>query len=145
MSFTEGMIATLEEFDQRINALDPEQDDFVHRADALVVALSPELAPLVYEPIFRFFEAHPTAVCGAPGTFVHHVEDYYPNYVIALRQSVNRAPSYNGVLMINRILNSKISDAERLDYTSILRSVISNASAPDIVRRMAERFLVRQP
>jgi hypothetical protein len=138
------MIATLGEFEQRISALDPEQVDFVLRADDLVAALSQEIAPLVYEPILRFFEAHPRADCGAPGTFVHHVEDYYPNYVVALRQSVSRAPSYNGVLMLNRILNSKISDAERVEYLAILRSVISNASAPDTVRSMAKRFLDRQ-
>jgi hypothetical protein len=137
------MITTVEEFEHRLKPLDPEQVDFVVRADELVEALTQELAPLVYEAVFRFFEAHPAADCGAPGTLVHHVEDYYPNYVLALRQSVGRTPSYNGVLMINRILNSKLSDQEQAEYLAVLKSVITNASAPDTVRAMAKGFVAR--
>jgi hypothetical protein len=138
------MISTVEEFERRLGPLDPEQVDFVLRADELVSALSQDLAPLVYDPILRYFEAHPKADCGAPGPLIHHVEDYYPNYVTALRESVSRAPSYNGVLMINRILNSKISNEARADYLEVLRSVVSNGTAPDNVRSMTRRFLDRQ-
>jgi hypothetical protein len=138
------MISTIEEFEQKLRGLDPDEVDFVLSVDALVEELSPAIAPLVYEPILRFFEAHPEADCGAPGTLLHHVEAFYPNYALALRRSVRRVPSYNGVLMINRILNSKLSESERAEYLAILRSVIGDASAPATVRDMAERFLARQ-
>jgi hypothetical protein len=138
------MISTVEEFERGLDALDPERDDFVLQADELVAGLAPEIAPSVYEPILRFFESHPKAACGAPGTLVHHLEDYYPKYVVSLRESVHRAPSYNGVLMINRILNSSVSREERTEYLGILRSVVSNGTAPGEVRNMAKRFLDRQ-
>jgi hypothetical protein len=141
----ENMIATIEQFEQKLKTLDPGEVDFVARVDDLVGDLSHEVAPLVYEPILRFFEAHPGADCGAPGTLVHHVEAYYPNYVLALRQSVSRVPSYNGVLMINRILNSKLSEEERAEYVAVLRSAVSDASASDTVRGMAKRCLARHP
>lgn len=137
------MIATIEELERRLKQLDPESVDVVVRMDELVDALEQGIAPLVYEAVFRFFEAYPAADCGAPGAFVHHIENYYPNYVSALRQSVNRCPSYNGVLMINRILNSETSLEERAEYLKVLKSAVNSASAPDEVRSMAERFLVR--
>ena len=138
------MIATVDEFERRLVQLDPERFDFVLRADELIAALSPEIAPQVYAAILRFFEAHPEARCGAPGTLVHHIENYYPNYVATLRESVTRAPSYNGVLMINRILNSSISEADRHEYVSILRSVALGDSAPETIQNLAIGFLNRQ-
>ena len=98
------MIETIDEFERRLNALNPEDDAFVIDIDELIEDLAPSLNNKVYEPIFHFFEIHPEADCGAPGTLVHHVEDYYPNYVDSLIESVHRRTSYNGVLMINRIL-----------------------------------------
>jgi len=138
------MIPTVDEFERRLNGFDPEKEDFVLQIDDLVASLSQDIAASVYEPIFHFFENHPKADCGAPGTLVHHVEEYYPNYVASLRDSVRRAPSYNGVLMINRILNSNISDEERTEYLNTLRSVVSKGTAPEEVRSMTKRFLDRQ-
>lgn len=137
------MIPTVEEFERRLRALDPQDDAFVLQVDELIAELPPEIVDSVYKPILRFFESHPGAICGAPGTLVHHVEDYYPNYVNLLRESVCRAPSYNGVLMINRILNSNISKAERQEYLAILRSAANNATAPEQVRSIARRFFDR--
>jgi hypothetical protein len=141
--FVEDVISTVAQFEEKLKSLDPAEVDFVLRVDEFVGDLSLQIAPMVYEPIFRFFEAHPSADCGAPGTLVHHVEDYFPNYVTALRQSVARTPSYNGVLMINRILNSKLSDEERTENLAVLRSAVDHDSAPETVRAMARRFLAR--
>jgi hypothetical protein len=137
------MIGTAKEFEERLSQLDPRKADFALSVDELIGALTQETAPFVYESIFRFFEAHPAADCGAPGALVHCVEHHYPNYVPALLQSVIGTPSYNGVLMINRILNSKLSDEERSQHVAALISVTQNASAPETVRAMAKRFLAR--
>lgn len=138
------MIETLEEFERRLGDLDPEEVDFSLRCDELIEVLSPSLNDAVYNVILRFFEAHPGAICGAPGTLVHHVETCYPNYVDALIDSVKEKPSFNGVLMINRILNSKVDDelARRLFDALVLAS--KDASIPLHVREMAVRFVERQ-
>jgi hypothetical protein len=124
--------------------LDPSNDDFVLQTDELVANLAENIQDAIYDAILRFFERHPEADCGAPGTLVHHIESYYPNYVRSLRESVRRAPSYNGVLLINRILNSNISESDRQEYLTLLRSVMNEERTPDTVRDMAGRYLHRQ-
>jgi hypothetical protein len=81
---------------------------------------------------------------GIPGTLVHLIERYYPSYKAALLESLCRSPSYFGVVMVNRILNSKLSAPERAEYLQALNEVVSNGSAPLVVRKTTERFLVRQ-
>ena len=124
--------------------LDPYADEFVIQADELVEHLSPEIADSIYPAVFEFFEATPDADCGAPGTLVHHVEEFYPHYLPALKQSVRRKPSYNGVLMINRILNSDMDETERSELMQILRATVVESSAPDEVIEMVERFIRRR-
>lgn len=124
--------------------LDPYADDFVIHADELVEQLDPEIADSVYPSVFEFFETAPDADCGAPGTLVHHVEHFYPNYLSALKESVMRKPSYNGVLMINRILNSELAETDRGELMKILRAVVADRSAPDEVIDMVEGFIERR-
>lgn len=138
------MIETASEFRHRLMQLDPLADEFVVDADELLEDLSPEIADAVYPVIFEFFEATPEADCGAPGSLVHHVEHFYPNYLAELKDSVRRAPSYNGVLMINRILNSDLSSPERNELMEILAAISAKADAPEEVARMAERFIGRR-
>jgi hypothetical protein len=136
-----SMIETADEFENRLLLLDPEEDAFVIHADELIEDLSPSINDKVYEPIFRFFELHPLADCGAPGTLVHHVEDYYPNYVEALIDSVHRKTSYNGVLMIHRILNSDVDDELRRRLFDAVLRASNDATAAPHVREMAVRFV----
>ena len=138
------MITSADNFRKQLMCLDPYADEFVIQADELVEQLSPEIADSVYLAIFEFFETAPDADCGAPGTLVHHVEDYYPNYLSALKDSVRRKPSYHGVLMINRILNSDLVDAERSELMEILRATVADRAAPDEVIEMAEGFIERR-
>lgn len=137
------MIETTEEFENRLGALDPEDVAFIVHTDELIEDLSPFLSDKVYEPIFRFFEVHSHADCGAPGSLVHHVESFYPNYVNALLESVRRTPSYNGVLMINRILNSDIDDELRRRLFDALLIASSDATVVSQVRKMADGFVKR--
>ncbi|MEM0896215.1 MAG: hypothetical protein AAGJ79_04950, partial [Verrucomicrobiota bacterium] len=138
------MITSVEDFRERLIRLDPYADEFVIHADELVEGLSPDIADSVYPAILEFFEAAPDADCGAPGTLVHHVEGYYPNYLAGLKESVKRKPSYNGVLMINRILNGDLDAADRSDLMQILRDTAANQDAPDEVIEMVEGFIERR-
>lgn len=138
------MITSTDDFRERLKRLDPYADDFVIQTDELVEGLSPEIANAVFPAVFEFFEAAPDADCGAPGTLVHLVEHYYPNYLAALKDSVRRRPSYNGVLMINRILNSDLDRAERFELMEILRATVTDQDAPEEVIEMTERFIARR-
>ncbi|RYD83679.1 MAG: hypothetical protein EOP84_07530 [Verrucomicrobiaceae bacterium] len=138
------MITSADEFRDRLMRLDPYADEFVIHADELVAQLAPEIADSVFPAVFEFFEAAPDADCGAPGVLVHHIERYYPNYVSGLRESVRRRPSYNGVLMINRILNSDLDETSRTELMEILRAVVANHSAPDEVIEMTVGFIERR-
>lgn len=138
------MITSTDEFRERLKRLDPYADDVVILADELVESLAPEIANAVFPAVFEFFEAAPDADCGSPGTLVHLVEHYYPNYLAALKDSVRRKPSYNGVLMINRILNSDLDQAERSELMEILRATVTDQETPDEVIEMAEGFISRR-
>jgi hypothetical protein len=138
------MIATVEEFETRLNRLDPDDSAFVLRIDELIGDVAPSIADKVYLAILQFFETHPNADCGAPGTLVHHIEEFYPNYVESLIESVNRRPSYNGALMVNRILNSAIDPKLRSRLLAALVGIIKGheqlaAHVLEMVRDFIER------
>jgi hypothetical protein len=138
------MIESLAEFDRFLNALNPAADEFVLQIDELVEQLPESIAAEVYPAVFAFFEKHPDADCGAPGTLVHHVERYYPNYVDTLLQSARNKPSYNSALMLNRILNSDIPDLQRAEMLDILNSIAASDAVSSIVRDLAMRFIQYQ-
>ena len=131
------MIETIDEFSRRLEQLDPDDAGFAVETHDVIKELSPSVAENVYTAIFLYFEAHPEADCGSPGALVHHIEKYYPNYVDALIQSVNRQPTFYGVWMINRILNSSVKSGlrQRL-FESIVRASNDPLAAPH-VREMA--------
>lgn len=137
------MIETIDEFELQLSRLDPHDHAFVLHADALIESLSPELHANVYDVIFRFFEVYADADCGAPGTFVYLVEAFYPNYVDSLLASVDRKTSYNGVLMINRILNSKVNDDLRNQLMTRIVRASRDETAATHVREMAACFVQR--
>ena len=137
------MIETIDEFERQLSQLDPHDVAFVLHADALIGNLSPDLHAKVYDVILRFFETHADADCGAPGTLVHHIEAFYPNCVEAIIASVDRKTSYNGVLMIHRILNSKVNDELRERLFARIVKASRDETATAHVREMAARFVQR--
>jgi hypothetical protein len=138
------MIESIDEFERQLDALDPDPDEVAFVADTylLLEQLSPILHPHVFDTIFRFFESHSDSACGAPGPLVHHIEQFFPNYVDSLIGSVTRRPSYCGVWIINRILNSDVD----LDLHQRLLAALVVAASPDHlaavhVREMADHFV----
>jgi hypothetical protein len=137
------MIESLESFAERLNAMDPDDDAFVLRVDDLVEKTNLRLLESIYPIVFRFFEAHPESYCGMPGTLVHVIEDYYPNYVDELIDSVSRAPSTNTVLMVNRILNSQIDSKLRHRLLQCLKDVTMQSNVSTLVQDEARSFWER--
>jgi len=137
------MITTPEAFSELLFQLNPDDDAFVLHVDDLVTNTIPDVLERAYPAIFRFFEAHPENDCGMPGTLVHMMEDYYPNYVDELIESVNRVPSTNSVLMVNRILNSDVDEELRNRLIQCLRDTCTRKNAASLVKEEAQRYLDR--
>ena len=136
------MTSDLQTLSNILAGLDPEADGFELQADQLVIGLDPMLGDAVCQPIFKFFEDHPLSYAGAPGTFIHHIETFYPAYVPALMQSVDRCPSVNTLLMANRILNSRDCGPQlRSEFLRLLQSVSeSQTCEPDLVEHASRYF-----
>jgi hypothetical protein len=137
------MIDSVADFSDQLNRLNPDDDAFVLRVDDLVEQTSPATLEIAYSAIFRFFEAHPENDCGMPGTLVHMMEDYYPNYVDDLVDSIRRTPSTNTVLMVNRILNSDVDGDLRNRLIECLRDASMSDGGSPLVKEEAQRYLER--
>lgn len=138
------MIDSIEEFTRCLHRLDPEHPGFVRHCDDLLESLSPDVAENAYIPIFDYFKMHPESDMGAPGSLIHHVEHYDPNYIPALLHDAKISPSYNSILMVNRILNSELSDSDRLEMMEILHQTTSAKHIPETVRELASELLEYQ-
>ena len=94
--------------------------------------------------IFGIFQRNPgEAGLGTPGPLVHALEAQ-GGYETALKASLALMPSFYGVWMVNRILNAKRGDAERVELLGILQRVCQLSQTPEFVRTQAQRFLKRQ-
>ncbi len=136
-------MSKVETFESILMTFDPQDDDFLLRVDDLVEEFSEDFEPLI-PSIFKFFERNPMDDCGAPGTLVHLIEEFYPNYVPALLESLRRRPSYHTILMLNRILNSEISSEQRTEFTGILNHIKNNEFVESELREEAADFLYYQ-
>lgn len=132
------------EFEESIMSLDPTDDDFVLQVDNLVESVEEKNYEQLIPSIFRFFESHPLDDCGAPGTLVHLVENFYPNYKDSLLNSIKNSPNVVAILMVNRILNSNLSPQERDEYLSALNIVALNGEISDRLNNKAKHFIEYQ-
>jgi hypothetical protein len=137
------MISDLPIFADHLQRLNPAHEDFVPSAEALLDQLAPGLGSSVAPAIFAFFERYSELDISSPGSFMLHLESFYPFYLGDLVASLKRHPSYNGVIMGNRALNSPDCPA---DVRSSLFQALEEAtagSAHQKVKDLACRFLLR--
>ena len=125
-------------------SLDPEAVEFPLWIDALIIAVPESLQSQLIPSMFKYAEVNPDFSKGAPGTMVHFIEAYYPTYKNVLLESLVRNPSQMGVLMVNRILNSKLESEERAEYTAAVALVRDNPNVRASVRKEADDFLKYQ-
>ena len=144
LSRSDKIIDTIEEFTRCLHKLDPEHPGFVCHCDDLLESLSPDVAENAYIPIFDYFKLHPESDVGAPGALIHHVERYGTNYIPALLHDAKTFPSYNSILMVNRILNSELTDADRFQMMEILRQTADAKHVSEIINELASELLEYQ-
>ena len=63
------------------------------------------------EPIFTLFEERPDDDFGAPGPLVHYIEKI-EDYEKELMNSLNRKPTIQNLMVINRLLNGNYSEKD---------------------------------
>lgn len=131
-------------FELDLMKLNPRSDNFVIKVDQLLEQYENEDYEPLIPAILSFFEKHPVDDCGAPGTLVHLIENYYPNYVPQLIESVNRRPTYNTILMINRILNSELTSQQRQELMRLLNNIKSDQKLESELRNEAADFIEYQ-
>ncbi len=132
------------DFETELMKLSPTDDEFPLQVDELVEAIPEDLYESLIPSIFHFFESHPLEECGMLSGLVHLVENYYPNYKQILLGSLKEAPSYSSILMVNRILNSNLSEGERKEYTSILIDLSNNSNVHGDLQKNAKHFIEYQ-
>lgn len=77
---------------------------------------------------------------GSPGPLVHLIEKFYPNYVDELEASIVRKPTSHTLWMLNRILNSNLSENERASFLELLLQAQTNEIADQNAREEAKHY-----
>jgi hypothetical protein len=93
--------------------------------------------------LFSVMERLPTSELGSPGPLVHTLESI-PGYEKELIRSVHRLPTVLSVWMVNRLLNTMLSDDDRTKYLSLLQDAMANMRATESTRIDASKFLELQ-
>jgi hypothetical protein len=93
--------------------------------------------------MFRLMERLPGADLGSPGPLVHTLEAI-PGYEPYLAESMRRKPSSLSVWMVNRILNSYVSEDRRAFWLALLKRAAGDPELIESVRSDARDFLSLQ-
>lgn len=128
-------------FAAALQELDPRRDDFEASVDDLIGRVDASDVHGCIDRVFEFFEAHPVADLGAPGSLVHFVEQFYPEYKARLLFSLRKSPSISSVWMTNRVLNAKLGKPDRARFIASLEGVVMNPAADASVQTLAKRFV----
>lgn len=104
----------------------------------LLASKNPELG---IDALLRVFEKFPNKDgFGIFWSILHGLESL-PNYQEKLVESVNRQPSYFGVMMINRMLNSSHREVKSMELLSVLKKVVADERLEEEIRREAQNFI----
>ena len=128
-------------FEKSLLKLNPETDDFIFEVDDLLESIQEKNYELLVPSVFKFFEINSESDCGAPGTLVHIIESFYPNYKNLLLRSLSEKPNYVSILMVNRILNSELAEEEHLEYIHCLETVILKQDASHFLKEETQQFI----
>lgn len=106
-------------------------------------SLAPELRRPALPAMLSLIERYPGADLGSPGPLVHELESI-PGYEFFLRDSVLRQPADLSVWMVNRILNSDVSQDVRLGWLSVMNQVLEHSRSSKEVQQTVTDFLEHQ-
>jgi hypothetical protein len=130
-----------------IAVLDAFQDvDDKQQMDAMIEAVkkltdSPQSEAT--ESLFHVFERFPEHDGYETFWSILHLLERTPGYERELVNSLARQPNEFNVVMVNRMLNAKIKDADGVDLIGLLRQVVINERAPADARKRAQDYINR--
>ena len=117
-------------------------DYFEVDAEEIMSRLEEEGASCEIIPeLLAIMERHPLDDFGCPGIIVQFIEQFYPEYLHALIDSLRSAPALQTVFMLNRCINAGDKNGELL---SVLKEVAGNKNTLAEVRKFAEDFIEYQ-
>ena len=114
-------------------------DDFEFEMEEIMERIEAEGAGIeIVEDLLRIMETHPLDDFGMPGSMVHFIERFDPDYIPLLIQSVRRSPAMHTVWMLNRCINGVDNKDE---YIDVLKEVAGNETINDLIRKSAQEFI----
>ncbi|MES2298652.1 MAG: hypothetical protein V4582_16525 [Pseudomonadota bacterium] len=140
------MTTTIDSTIRALQSLVPSDDDAenVERlyeifSEFRTLAGREQAAPAILDLLERF----PEAEFGSPGPLVHELEAI-PGNELLLPESLHRQPTDLTVWMVNRILNSVVSNEQRSMWLTELRLVLEHPNAPESTCEAVRDFLEHQ-
>ncbi len=97
------------------------------------------------EPVFRFMESHPDLDYGSPGPLVQFAESFWAldekrRYEEKLIESLNRAPTFHTIWMLNRLINGEQNSEEKVRLISIMQRIANDTALEPYLREGAADF-----
>lgn len=123
--------------------LDPLTADTIPMVE-LVNRLEKTQDPFSFAPVvFAFMERHPEVDFGAPGPFVHFLEEYAGRgYEELLLDSFQRRPTQHTAMMLNRHINSVDGNARRA-CIAMLEAASRRAGMDAVTAQSLSYYLAR--
>ncbi len=94
--------------------------------------------------LFRLFERFPNEDGNGIFWTVLHGLEKLPGYEPYLKESIKRVPMEFNLLMVNRLLNSPLSNVQRQEWLASLREVENNPQSSDAAKEQARHFIEYQ-
>lgn len=126
-----------------IDKFEPKNGNWIELDDLLQELFRSECPTLGIDALLRVFERFPTEDGAEVFWGVVHGLESLPGYEEHLVQSVSASPSEFGLIMVNRLLNSGVSEVADIRLLTLLEVIAQKDLIPDGVRRMAEKFRVK--
>ena len=135
------MVRNSSEIAAAIDQFQPQDEEWLELDELLEELFESELPASGIPAMLRVFERYPTEDgAGVFWSIIHGMESL-PDYEPLLVESVQSAPSESGLTMVNRLLNSGVTQINSLKLVQLFEQTAQNQSAPAEVRESARRFL----
>ena len=135
------MVRNSSEIAAAIDQFQPQDEEWLELDELLEDLFESESPASGIPAMLRVFERYPTEDgAGVFWSIIHGMESL-PDYEPLLVESVQSAPSESGLTMVNRLLNSGVTQINSLKLVQLFEQTAQNQSAPAEVRESARRFL----
>lgn len=134
MEVTAMIDSLLDEIEQLVGSYDfeYEMEEIMNRIEAEGAGFE------IVEKLLGIMERHPLDDFGMPGAMVHFIENYHPEYIPILINSIKRSPALHTVWMLNRCINGSENKEE---YINLLKQVADDEKLDKAIRESAQEFV----